>query len=137
MRKLATLLIALGLVAGCATSGGVGLRSATDRLEDTSQSFYRQLASEPASRGTIADAGRFADATHDFHREVRDGRSPEVLAPMFDRVADAYHDLREQLDDRDYGSRYREAGFDRVTEAYLDVERAMDRHYGRRYSDRY
>src|SRR5687768_1029152 len=43
MRKLATILIALGLLAGCATTGGVGLRSATDRLEDTSQMFYRQL----------------------------------------------------------------------------------------------
>ncbi len=135
MNKFATILIALGLMAGCAASG-VGLRSATDRLDDTSQSFYRQLASEPASRGTVLDAEQFADATHDFNREVRDGRSADVIAPLFDRVADRYHDLREQLDDRDYGNRYREAGFDRVTEAYLDVERAMDRQYGRRYSSR-
>ena len=136
MKKFATIVMALGLMAGCASSG-VGLRSATDRLDDTSQSFYRQLASEPASRGTILDAEQFADVTHEFNREVRDGRSPDVLAPLFDRVADRYHDLREQLDDRDYGSRYREAGFDRVTEAYLDVERAMDRTYGRRYGSRY
>ena len=136
MKKIVTILIALGLMAGCAT-GGVGLRSATDRLDDTSQMFYRQLASADASRGTIEDAGRFADITRDFNREVRDGRSPDTLAPMFDRVADAYHDLRERLDDRDYSYRYREAGFDRVTEAYLDVERAMDRSYGRRYGYRY
>jgi len=136
MKKIATILIALGLAAGCASSG-VGLRSATDRLDDTSQSFYRQLASEPASRGTVLDAEQFADATRDFNREVRDGRSSEVIAPLFDRVADRYHDLREQLDDRDYGNRYREAGFDRVTEAYLDVERAMDRQYGRRSNYRY
>lgn len=135
MKKIATILIALGLMAGCAT-GGVGLRSATDRLDDTSQSFYRQLDSAPASRGTMEDARRFADVTRGFNREVRDGRSPDVLGPMFDRVADAYHELRKQLGDRDYGDRYREAGFDRVTEAYLDVERAMDRQYGRRYGSR-
>lgn len=135
MKKIVTILTALALSA-CASTG-VGLRSATDRLDDTSQMFYRQLASETASRGTIEDAGRFADLSHDFHLDVRDGRPPDVLAPKFDRVADAYHDLRERLDDRDYGYRYREAGFDRVTEAYLDVERAMDRSYGRRYGYRY
>ena len=136
MKTIVTILIALGLMAGCAT-GGVGLRTATDRLDDSSQMFYRQLASEDASRGTVEDAGRFAEITHDFNREVRDGRSSDTLAPMFDRVADAYHDLRERLDDRAYSSRYREAGFERVTEAYLDVERAMDRQYGRRSSYRY
>jgi hypothetical protein len=135
MKTFAICLITLGLFAGCATTGG-GLRSASDRLDDSSQMFYRQLASEPASRGTVDDAAVFADATHDFYLEVRDGRSPDVLAPMFDRVADRYHDLRERLDDRDYGDRYRAAGFDRVTEAYLDVERAMDRQYGRRYGYR-
>lgn len=135
MRIFAICLVVLGLFAGCATSGG-GLRSASDRLDETSQMFYRQLAAAPASRTTVEDAERFADAAHEFHREVRDGRSPEVLAPMFDRVADHYHALRDQLDDREYGSRYREAGFDRVTDAYLDVERVMNREYGRRYGYR-
>ncbi|MDP9199257.1 MAG: hypothetical protein M3O07_08600 [Pseudomonadota bacterium] len=135
MRIFAICLIALGLVAGCATSSG-GLRSASDRLDETSQMFYRQLAQSQASRSAITDAERFADATHEFHREVRDGRSAEVVAPLFDRVADSYHALRDQLDDREYGSRYREAGFDRVTDAYLDVERVMNRQYGRRYGSR-
>jgi hypothetical protein len=128
-------LLALGLFAGCATSSG-GLRSASDRLDETSQMFYRQLAEAQASRSTVTDAERFADAAREFNREVRDGRSGEVLAPLFDRIADRYHALRDQLDDRDYGSRYREAGFDRVTDAYLDVERVMNRQYGRRYGAR-
>lgn len=135
MRIFALCLIALGLVAGCATSSG-GLRSASDRLDETSQMFYRQLADAQASRSAVSDAERFADAAREFHREVRDGRSGEVLAPLFDRVADRYHALRDQLDDREYGSRYREAGFDRVTDAYLDVERVMNRQYGRRYGSR-
>jgi hypothetical protein len=128
-------LLALGLFAGCATSSG-GLRSASDRLDETSQMFYRQLAEAQASRSTVTDAERFVDAAREFNREVRDGRSGEVLAPLFDRIADRYHALRDQLDDRDYGSRYREAGFDRVTDAYLDVERVMNRQYGRRYGAR-
>ena len=135
MRTFAICLLTLALFAGCATTGG-GLQSAADRLQDSSQAFYRQLAAAQASRSAVEDAERFADAAHEFDREVRDGRSGEVLAPMFGRVADRYHALRDQLDDRESGYRYREAGFDRVTEAYLDVERVMDRQYGRRYGYR-
>ncbi|MEX2150683.1 MAG: hypothetical protein WD793_10735 [Steroidobacteraceae bacterium] len=135
MRIFAVCLIALGLFAGCATSSG-GLRSASDRLDETSQMFYRQLAESRASRSAVTDAERFADAAREFNREVRDGRSAEVLAPLFDRVADRYHALRDQLHDREYGSRYRESGFDRVTDAYLDAERVMNRQYGRRYGSR-
>ena len=135
MRNIATCLIAL-LFAGCAATG-IGLRSASDRLDDSSESFYRQLTSESASRSAVDDAARLAEASHYFHREVRDGRSGDVLVPLFDRVSDRYHDLREELGGRTYDDRYRAAGFDRVTEAYLDAERAMDRQYGRRYSYRY
>lgn len=136
IRNIATCLIALGFVAGCASTG-VGLRSASDRLDDSSDMFYRQLTSESAPRSAVDDAARLAEASHDFHREVSDGRPGDVLVPMFDRVSDRYHDLREQLGGRTYDDRYRAAGFDRVTEAYLDAERAMDRQYGRRYSYRY
>ena len=136
MRNIATCLVALGFVASCASTG-VGLRSASDRLDESSDMFYRQLDRDRASRDTVDDAARLAEASHDFNREVSDGRGPDVLVPIFDRIAERYHELREEVDDRDNDYRYREAGFDRVTEAYLDVERAMDRQYGRRSSYRY
>lgn len=67
-----------------------------------------------------------ADATRDFDRAVNYNRSWERLGPIFDRVGERYHHLRKQLDDREYHERYQRAGFDRVTQAYLDVERAMN-----------
>lgn len=136
MKAFAICLAALALGAGCASSGGSNLRTASARLDDTSQAFYRQLATDPAPRSTVEDASVFADAARDFERDVRESRSRDVLAPGFERVADRYHRLRDQLDDRDYGNRYREAGFDRVTEAYLDVERAMNKAFGDRYTYR-
>ena len=53
-------------------------------------------------------------------------RSRDDLRPSFDRVAERYHHLRRQVDDR--VSPYGDASlaFERVTEAYLDVDRAMN-----------
>ncbi len=125
MSRISTCLLALAFLGGCST-GGVGLRSASDRLDDTSRSFYQQLASERAPKHTVDDAAVLADVASDFHREVRDGESRETLAPMFDRVAERYHHLRNQLDTRTTTDRYYRSDFGRVTEAYLDVERAME-----------
>ena len=122
-RRIACLLLAT-LFAGCTTSGSLG--SAANRLDSTSHDFYRQLEYSSASGHSDSDAAALAEAASDFNRAVDRNRSRDNLRPSFDRVAERYHHLREQLDDHEYARRYSDAGFDRVTEAYLDVERTLN-----------
>jgi len=124
MRIIGTCLLLLGLLVGCATTGGLG--SAAGRLDDSARDFYRELRYEPGYGHTDADAAALVDATRDFHRAVNYRRSPDHVRPAFERVAERYHHLRNLLDDRAYHDRYQRAGFDRVTQAYLDVDRAMN-----------
>ena len=129
-RRIASLLLT-GLFAGCTAGGSLG--TAADRLDRTSHDFYRQLEYSSASNHTESDAAALAEAADDFNRQVDRSRSRDSLQPSFDRVAERYHHLRDQLDDHDYYRRYTDAGFDRVTEAYLDVERAMEYPTSSRY----
>ncbi len=124
MKVLTACLLALGVLAGCATTGG--LSTAANRLDDSSRLFYEQLRAERVASQTESDAAMLADAARDFHRAVNEGRSRDDLRPSFDRVAGRYHNLRIQLDNREYSDRFRRAGFDRVTQAYLDVDRALN-----------
>jgi hypothetical protein len=91
-----TSLLLLGLLVGCATTGSLG--TAANRLDDSSQRFYEQLQAERAAGHTDTDAALLADAARDFNRAVSQSGSREKLR----------------------------AGFDRVTQAYLDVDRAMN-----------
>lgn len=120
------------LLAGCSAAGGLG--AAADRLDNTTQRFYERLHTEPATGHTAADAAQLAEAAHDFNRAVNLDPLRDNVRPAFDRVAERYHHLRRQLDDGDYYYRYHRAGFAGVTEAYLDVDRAMN-HAGSRYHD--
>ena len=114
----------LGLLAGCATTSS--LDSAANRLDNSAQRFYEQLLAEPVSGHSASDAAMLVDATHDFDRAVDRNRSRDYLQPSFERVAERYHHLRQQLGSAGYDSWYGRAGFDRVTQAYLDVERVME-----------
>lgn len=124
MKIFTTCLLALGVLAGCATTGG--LSTAASRLDDSSRRFYEQIQAERVAGQTERDAAMLADAARDFHRAVSQGESRDNLRPSFDRVAERYHNLRIQLDNREYSDRFQRAGFDRVTQAYLDVDRAMN-----------
>src|SRR5262245_33802336 len=122
-RRIACLLLTL-LAAGCTSIGGLG--TAANRLDRSASAFYRELNYSSGTRHTESDAAAFADAARQFNHDVDRNRSRESLRPSFDRVAERYHHLRRQLDDREYHERYVSAGFERVTEAYLDVDRAMN-----------
>jgi hypothetical protein len=121
MRKLIACLVLSGSLVGCASSGSLG--AAADRLDSSAHRFSRQLHSAPVPVHTATDAARLADAARDFKRDVEHNPSREWLRPSFDNVAERYHHLRQQLDGGGYYDRY---GFDRVTDAYLDVDRAMN-----------
>jgi len=124
MNAFKSCLLLLGLLVGCATTGGLG--TAANRLDNSAQRFYEQLLAQPAPGHSASDAAMLVDATRDFDRAVNHNRSRENLRPSFERVAERYHHLRRQLDNRDYGDWYGRSGFDRVTEAYLDVDRQMN-----------
>ena len=124
MKSLKPFLLLLGLLAGCATTSS--LHTAANRLDNSAERFYMELRSEPVSRHSAEDAALLVDATHEFDRAVSQSRSRENLRPAFDRVAEQYHHLRTQLDNREYDGWYRRDSFESVTEAYLDVERAMN-----------
>ena len=132
MKIFTTSLLLLGLLVGCATTGSLG--TAANRLDDSSRHFYEQLQAGRTTGHTDTDAAMLADAARDFSRAVNQSGSRNNLRPLFDRVAERYHHLRNQLGSREYYDRYQRAGFDRVTQAYLDVDRAMN-HPDGRYRD--
>ena len=117
-------LVAAALLAGCGTTGSLG--TAADRLDQSAHRYYRELAYGRGPGAASDDAAALAEATREFNRAVDRTSSRDALQPRFDRVAGRYHELRDTVERRD--GRYGEAGpsFERVTDAYLDVERAMN-----------
>jgi hypothetical protein len=135
MNRLGIILLVSGLLAACATSSGLG--TAASRLDSSAHRFYEQLDSSSYSGHSADDAARLAEAARDFNREVDYSRSREELRPSFERLAERYHHLRRQVDDGDPMYRRQSVAFERVTEAYLDVDRAMNHPDSRYHDDRY
>jgi len=133
MKRATSFLAATLLLAGCATTGGLG--TAAERLDSSAHRFYQEVSYPRSRTHTADDAAELADATRDFRRAVDTTRSRDELQVSFDRVAARYHHVRRQVENRD--ARYSEASlaFERVTDAYLDVDRAMN-HPGSGYHRR-
>jgi hypothetical protein len=123
-RAAASLLTATLALAGCATTSGLG--SAADRLDNSAHRFYEEIYAYRAPPHATDDAAALAEATRDFRHDVDRSRSREELRPSFERVAQRYHRLREQVEERAPRGGNAQVAFDRVTEAYLDVDRAMN-----------
>ncbi|MGH8131095.1 MAG: hypothetical protein ACRES3_09615 [Steroidobacteraceae bacterium] len=137
MNRLIALLMS-ALFVGCATTSSLG--TAADRLDRSAHRFYEQVYADRAPSHTTDDAADLAEATRDFNRAVDRMRSRDDLRPSFDRVAERYHHLRRQVDGSDPYYRDNSVAFERVTEAYLDVDRAMNHpdsraHVDSRYRD--
>jgi hypothetical protein len=130
MKHALTVPLAILLLAGCTTTGSLG--AAADRLDSSARRFYESVHYGSARAHTADDAAEFAEATREFRIAVDRSRAREDLRLSFDRVAERYHHLRRQLEGRD--PRYGDAtlAFERVTDAYLDVDRAMN-HPGSSY----
>ena len=124
MNRAIPSLVAVALLAGCGTGGSLG--TAADRLDQSAHRYYRQVDYGRGPGATVDDAAALAQATRDFNRAVDQTSNRDALQPSFDRVAGRYHELRDRVERRD--GRYGEdsVAFERVTDAYLDVERAMN-----------
>ena len=111
----------MAALGACATTHG-GLRSSADRLERNADALARDSSFE--SSGYSRDARELAAETHDFQRTVTDSRADRRdIDAAFAQVSNRYHALRDEVDRSD--SRQAQLDFRPVTDAYLDVERAM------------
>ena len=123
---------AIGL-AGCATTSG-GLASSAERLERASSAFQRDAHEGREGRGVERDARSLADEAKDFRMTLSDRRADDRdLRAAFQDLSRSYHAARDEVE-RDR-SRDSAREFAAVTDAYLDVERAMNSSDARR--DRY
>ena len=115
---LAAPVLAMALV-GCATTGG-GLASSAERLERTSSALERN-----AERGYERDARQLAEEAREFRQTLSDRRADDRdVREAFQDLSRSYHAARDEIErDRD---RQADREFAAVTEAYLDVERAMN-----------
>ncbi|MCI0434178.1 MAG: hypothetical protein L0271_11165, partial [Gemmatimonadetes bacterium] len=134
MNRLSAILLVTGLAGACATSSSLG--TAASRLDSSAHRFYEQLDSRSFSTHTAEDAARLAEATRDFNRAVDTSRTRDQLKPSFERVSERCHHLREQVDDGDPMYRRQGMAFERVTEAYLDVDRVLNHRDSRSHVDR-
>jgi hypothetical protein len=115
---LAAPVLAIAL-AGCATTGG-GLASSAERLERTSSAFERS-----AEGRSERDAGQLAEEAREFRQTLSDRRADDRdVREAFQDLSRRYHATRDEVErDRD---RDTDRDFAAVTEAYLDLERAMN-----------
>lgn len=108
-------------MAGCASSGPT-LSSAVDRLEDSSFALERRAE----QRSVREDARELSEEARDFRQTLIHYRRERLdVGRAFADLSRSYHELRDEVErSRD---RETEHYFDPVTEAYLDVERQIDR----------
>lgn len=117
-------------MAGCATTSG-GLSSSADRLERASYAFERNAN---GGGDYERDARDLAAEARDFKLTLKDRRADDRdVREAFQDLSRSYHAARDEVE-RDR-SRTADRDFAAVTEAYLDVERAMNASDVRR--DRY
>lgn len=111
-------------VTGCATTSG-GLSSSAERLERASYAFQRDAYEGREGRGYERDARALADEAKDFRMTLTDRRADDRdVREAFQDLSRSYHAARDEVE-RDR-SRDSAREFAPVTEAYLDVERAMN-----------
>jgi hypothetical protein len=115
----------VGLMAagGCATTGG-SLSNSADRLERSAYALQEDARDDDARAGFRSDARELAEEARDFRRTVEDrDSSKDDVHDAFGDVSRRYHAMRDEVERSNSSEAERE--FRPVTEAYLDVERAM------------
>ena len=128
-RLLALATSAFVLLAACATTHG-SLTTSADRLERSSDALARR---SPSYSSYSADARELADEAHDFRRTVIDRRTDDRdVKDAFEKLSHDYHAVRDGVDRSN--SPQAELDLRPVTEAYLDIERAMGGYPSDRYA---
>lgn len=123
-RSLFLALLAALAISGCATTSS-SLANSAERLERASFAFQRDAYDDGDHRGTSRDARELAEEARDFQRTLSDRHADDRdVEVAFHELSRSYHSVRDEVE------RSTDRGVDRdfaaVTEAYLDVERAMN-----------
>jgi hypothetical protein len=132
LRKLSWLIAALGALAlsGCVSTGG-SLTSAAERLERSADALQDDADDDRVSSDYSRDAQALAAEARDFRQAIEDRRADEDdVEEAFRDLSRRYHAVRDEVERSD--SRDAELDLKPVTEAYLDVERAMSRYGDKR-----
>ena len=124
MTRASVFLIATLLLAGCGTTSSLG--TSADRLDSSAHRFYDEIYSDRSPAHTTDDAAALAEATREFSHAVDRTHARDDLQPTFDRLAERYHHVRKQVENRESPYSDSSLAFERVTEAYLDVDRALN-----------
>jgi hypothetical protein len=123
----------MGFMGGCASSPHGDLGRSAERLERNSADLARHDHGDYSDRSYSREASALAEEARDFRMAVHDSRADRSdLDEAFEDLSRTYHELRDDVDRSD--SREAKLDLKPVTEAYLDVERAMG---GYRADDRY
>jgi hypothetical protein len=122
------------LLAACATTRTDSLRASASRLDDASSRFSSQVRyrGDDDPRGRVSqDAETLANAAHDFEQALDERDSRDRVQADYRRVKDDYEQLHRRLADEGYAEQNRQVleDFDRVTNAYRNVEAGMSRRY--------
>jgi hypothetical protein len=122
--------------AGCVDTRG-SLTGSADRLEHNANMLARDAGDERTSsdypRRFARDAHELADDAHEFRNRAEDRQATDAdVKTAFERVSRSYHVVRDDVDRSD--SRAARDDLKPVTDAYLDVERAMGGYPVRRAS---
>jgi hypothetical protein len=111
-------------LAACAAMGG-RLMNASDALEERTARLYDEVRRDPLDRVSAEQTAQdLARAAFDFRRAVERDSPRADLEAAFDRIAQPYHSLREHYGESAADPVVRNC-FQDVTEAYLDVEGAL------------
>jgi len=127
MNKLARGWLAVPLAfafVGCATTSS-GLSSSAERLERSAAAFQRNAYADREGRGYERDAQDLAAEARDFRETLQDRHADDRdVREAFSDLSRSYHATRDEVER--HADRQADRDFAAVTEAYLDVERAMN-----------
>jgi len=131
--EIASLALAIAILAGCATTHTRTARAA-DRLERRADAFAARSCYEPrdaclASR-YLSGARGFADEAREFRRTI-DGAGDQQVVLAYERLWRKYHTLRDEV----CGLRDRQVQGDLkpLKQAFVDVQRLVKNGYS--YAD--
>lgn len=122
-------------MSGCATSGS-SASGAAERLERSSSNLERTAYEERARPGFRRDAEALAYEARQFRATLHDARANNRdVRDAFGDLSRRYHAMRDEVERS--RSREMDRDFRPVTEAYLDIQREMERAPRDRYARDY
>jgi hypothetical protein len=127
---IATLMFAVDLLVGCATTVNRTAASA-DRLQSAADAFAGLTCYEPnaacTSNSHLQVARGFSDEAHEFRKTLEGGASDRDVLLAYERLWRRYHTLRYEVSR--LGDRALQTDWGRLTVAFADVQQHVKAWY--------